>query len=40
MDYIKKETRSILIKNIEKPTGKLVKNWNINNIEVIISIQY
>ncbi len=38
-DYIKGETRSKNITFIEKPTGKLVKKWKIDDIEAEIGIK-
>jgi isoleucyl-tRNA synthetase len=37
-DYIKDETRSKSIDFVEKPTGKLVKKWDIDEIEAEIGI--
>ena len=37
-DYIKDETRSKSIDYVEKPTGKLVKKWDIDEIEAEIGI--
>ena len=37
-DYIKDETRSKSIEYVEKPTGKLVKKWDIDEIEAEIGI--
>jgi isoleucyl-tRNA synthetase len=37
--YIKEETRSEKIDFVDKPTGKLVKKWNIDKIEIEIGIK-
>jgi hypothetical protein len=37
-EYIKGETRSKKITFVEKPTGKLVKKWKIEELEVEIGI--
>ena len=37
--YIKEETRSFDYTYSNKPAGKLIKNWNINNIKVEIGIK-
>jgi hypothetical protein len=36
--YIKEETRSKKISYAEKPTGKLVKRWDIDELEAEIGI--
>ncbi len=38
IDYIKGETRSEKISFVDKPSGKLVKKWKIDNIDVKIGI--
>ncbi len=37
-EYIKEETRSIILSFSEKPSGKLVKPWNIDGLDVTIGI--
>jgi uncharacterized protein (DUF1499 family) len=37
-DYIKGETRSKKITFVDKPTGKLVKKWKIEELEAEIGI--
>jgi isoleucyl-tRNA synthetase len=37
-DYIKEETRSKTVSFVEKPTGKLVKKWKIDELEAEIGI--
>jgi isoleucyl-tRNA synthetase len=37
--YIKEETRSVEYIYSNKPVGKLIKNWDINNIKVEIGIK-
>ena len=38
-DYIKGETRSKKITFVDKPSGKLVKKWKIDELEAVIGIQ-
>ena len=38
-DYIKEETRAEHIKFVENPKGDLIKNWNIDNNKIKISIK-
>ena len=37
-DYIKVETRSKTVVFVDRPTGKLVKKWNIDRIETKIGL--
>jgi isoleucyl-tRNA synthetase len=38
-DYIKTETRSKNIEYVDRPSGSLVKKWNIDNAEIEIGIE-
>ena len=38
VEYIKEETRSKTVSFVDKPTGKLVKKWNIDELEAEIGI--